>query len=73
MWKYVPTVEYAWNFSIKITTQLRWVLRTRPLDETERLVWFQQSIMTFPYKLNIGWIRGHSDWEGNKYADLLTK
>jgi ribonuclease HI len=45
----------------------------RPIDETERVKEFLKITHEFPKPLNIGWVKGHSDWEGNIQADNLTR
>jgi ribonuclease HI len=45
----------------------------RPIENTILVARFFHAISNYPNIVNIGWVRGHQDWEGNIYADTLTR
>jgi len=45
-----------------------------PVEKTARVERFFAALEDFSneYLLNIGWVRGHKDWKGNRVADKIT-
>ena len=71
--------RYSTNESLEIRTDNRtcaglfhkdnWI----PPKDSIVIEHFYNLIEDYPRPLNIGWVRGHSDWMGNNEADQLTK
>ena len=78
----ICVLKLEWN-SERINLEIRTDNRTcvgifhgdlnKAIVETERVKEFVKLVNEFPKPLNIGWVKGHSDWEGNLQADKLTK
>lgn len=75
----IYVLKMEWSHSMEIRTDNRTCVGifhgdlNRDIIQTPRVKEFIKLVSEFKRPLNIGWVKGHSDWEGNIQADKLTK
>ena len=75
----IYVLKHEWSSSLEIRTDNRTCVGifhgdlNRDIEETPRVKEFMKLASDFKGPLNIGWVKGHSDWKGNLEADKLTK
>lgn len=74
----IYVLKMEWSGCLEIRTDNRTCVGifhgdlNRDIEETDRVKEFMKLASEFKGSLNIGWVKGHSDWEGNIEADRLT-